>query len=164
VRNATGSDEEVLISPGQIGLWGLVEVPAASDLLRSSRLIRGWSQAKLAQALGISQPSLSRMETGAFVIDLDVALRAARVLDMPLDDLVGATDETVRRHTAGRRQGNWNQSRALACRLQPAQVSEFVKRGGSARALRAAREGRQPLPLGQARLLLELLPVVAKSR
>ena len=154
--------QELPASPGQLALWGARVIPVAADLLRSARTRRCWSQAKLARAVGISQPSLSRMETGELVIDLDLALRVARVLDLPFDDLVGATGETVRRHTPRSRRGGWNQSRALACRLQPSQVSEFVRRGGSARALRAAREGRQPLPLGQVRLLLELLPSSAR--
>jgi transcriptional regulator with XRE-family HTH domain len=129
--------QELPASPGQLALWGARVIPVAADLLRSARTRRCWSQAKLARAVGISQPSLSRMETGELVIDLDLALRVARVLDLPFDDLVGATGE-------------------------PSQVSEFVRRGGSARALRAAREGRQPLPLGQVRLLLELLPSSAR--
>ena len=104
------------------------------------------------------------METAGRVIDLDLALRVAQALDVQLDQLLGATCGTMRRHADQHGRGAWDQSRALACRLQPAQVSEFVKRGGSARALRAAREGRQPLPLGQARLLLELLPNAGKWR
>lgn len=57
--------------------------------LRDARLARDWSQEQLAAALDVSTQSVSRYECGALALSLDLLDRAARVLSIPVENLVG---------------------------------------------------------------------------
>ena len=48
---------------------------------------KGWSQERLALALGVSRQHLSLWETGQYSPRLEVAFEIARLLDCTVDDL-----------------------------------------------------------------------------
>ena len=56
--------------------------------IRRKRLDRGWSQARLAQLVGVSQGTLSRWEGGSRSIDIVHAERLARHLETPALEIV----------------------------------------------------------------------------
>ncbi|HEX8869190.1 MAG TPA: XRE family transcriptional regulator, partial [Lentzea sp.] len=58
--------------------------------LRTLRLHRGITLADLATVTGISESTLSRLESGQRRATLELLLPLARTYDVPLDDLVGA--------------------------------------------------------------------------
>ncbi|WP_158884830.1 helix-turn-helix domain-containing protein [Amycolatopsis anabasis] len=63
---------------------------AVGPRLRSLRSARGITLAELAVATGISESTLSRLESGQRKATLELLLPLARTYDVPLDDLVGA--------------------------------------------------------------------------
>jgi transcriptional regulator with XRE-family HTH domain len=58
--------------------------------LRALRRARGLTLAGLATATGVSESTLSRLESGQRRPTLELLLPLARIHDVPLDDLVGA--------------------------------------------------------------------------
>ncbi|MEU5160508.1 XRE family transcriptional regulator [Streptomyces sp. NPDC020875] len=58
--------------------------------LRALRRARGITLADLATATGVSESTLSRLESGGRRATLELLLPLARAYDVPLDDLVGA--------------------------------------------------------------------------
>jgi transcriptional regulator with XRE-family HTH domain len=58
--------------------------------LRALRRSRGLTLADLSAATGVSESTLSRLESGQRRATLELLLQLARVHDVPLDDLVGA--------------------------------------------------------------------------
>ncbi|MFE7135586.1 helix-turn-helix domain-containing protein [Streptomyces sp. NPDC057638] len=63
---------------------------AVGPRLRALRRERGITLADLALTTGVSQSTLSRLESGQRRATLELLLPLARVYDVPLDDLVGA--------------------------------------------------------------------------
>jgi len=63
---------------------------AVGPRLRALRRQRGFTLAGLAAATGISESTLSRLESGGRRPTLELLLPLARTYDVPLDDLVGA--------------------------------------------------------------------------
>ncbi len=63
---------------------------AVGPRLRVLRRQRGSTLAEVAAETGISESTLSRLESGQRQANLDLLLPLARVYDVPLDDLVGA--------------------------------------------------------------------------
>ncbi|MFF5482075.1 helix-turn-helix domain-containing protein [Streptomyces sp. NPDC012935] len=63
---------------------------AVGPRLRSLRRDRGITLAALAAATGVSESTLSRLESGRRRASLELLLPLARIYDVPLDDLVGA--------------------------------------------------------------------------
>ncbi|MEV7090637.1 XRE family transcriptional regulator [Streptomyces sp. NPDC093085] len=63
---------------------------AVGARLRALRRDRGITLAALASAIGVSESTLSRLESGQRRPGLELLLPLARVYDVPLDDLVGA--------------------------------------------------------------------------
>ncbi len=63
---------------------------AVGPRLRALRRERGITLAHLAAATGVSESSLSRLESGQRRATLELLLPLARIYDVPLDDLVGA--------------------------------------------------------------------------
>jgi transcriptional regulator with XRE-family HTH domain len=57
--------------------------------LRQARLNKGLSQEQLAEAMKISAESVSRYERGQLALSLELLSRASRVLDVPIEQLVG---------------------------------------------------------------------------
>ncbi len=63
---------------------------AVGPRLRALRRERGITLADLAAATGVSESTLSRLESGRRRATLELLLPLARTYDVPLDDLVGA--------------------------------------------------------------------------
>lgn len=57
--------------------------------IRGARLARGWSQAQLSEAIDVSVESISRYETGKLALSLELLAQVARVLQIPVETLVG---------------------------------------------------------------------------
>ncbi|PZF80083.1 helix-turn-helix transcriptional regulator [Jiangella anatolica] len=55
------------------------------------RAERTWTQADLAQRIGVSRQSINAIETGKFDPSLPVAFRLARLFDLTIEDIF--TDE-----------------------------------------------------------------------
>lgn len=140
----------------QLSLWTQPPGPAAGELVRAARTAQHWTQARLAESLGVSQSTLSRLERGALSLTLDEVVAIADTLACPLASLLGGSRTSVHRARGRRRQGSGDLSRRWAGALPAALLSEFLARGGSLRALRLAREGRQPLSARQAAILVGL--------
>jgi len=54
---------------------------------RSVRSERGWTQQQLAEAVGVSRPSIISIERERYVPSLLLALTFARVFERPTDDI-----------------------------------------------------------------------------
>ena len=63
---------------------------AVGPRLRALRRRRGMTRADLSATTGISESTLSRLESGSRRANLELLLPLARAYAMPLDDLVGA--------------------------------------------------------------------------
>ncbi|WP_125264294.1 helix-turn-helix domain-containing protein [Streptomyces alboflavus] len=63
---------------------------AVGPRLRALRRERGITLADLAAVTGVSESTLSRLESGQRRASLELLLPLARIYDVPLDDLVGA--------------------------------------------------------------------------
>ncbi|WP_410592431.1 helix-turn-helix domain-containing protein [Amycolatopsis sp. lyj-23] len=63
---------------------------AVGPRLRALRRRRGMTLAEVAAATGVSESTLSRLESGQRRASLELLLPLARAYDVPLDDLVGA--------------------------------------------------------------------------
>ncbi|TDD50962.1 helix-turn-helix domain-containing protein [Saccharopolyspora elongata] len=63
---------------------------AVGPRLRALRRLRGSTLAELAAKTGISESTLSRLESGRRRANLELLLPLAHAYDVPLDDLVGA--------------------------------------------------------------------------
>ncbi|WP_309627189.1 helix-turn-helix transcriptional regulator [Brevundimonas sp.] len=55
--------------------------------LRTLRADRGWSQADLAAALGVSRQTVNALETGRYDPSLPLAFKIARVFDRPIESI-----------------------------------------------------------------------------
>ncbi len=51
------------------------------------RAERSWTQADLAQRVGVSRQAINAIETGKFDPSLPVAFRLARLFEMPVEEL-----------------------------------------------------------------------------
>jgi putative transcriptional regulator len=55
--------------------------------LRVLRAEKGWSQAELAEKLGVARQSINAVETGKFDPSLPLAFRIARLFGQPVDEI-----------------------------------------------------------------------------
>jgi putative transcriptional regulator len=55
--------------------------------LRATRTARGWTQAELADAVGVSRKTINTVENNIFVPSTTLALKLARALDQPVEAL-----------------------------------------------------------------------------
>ena len=55
--------------------------------LRTLRADRGWSQADLAAALGVSRQTVNALETGRYDPSLPLAFKIARVFERPIESI-----------------------------------------------------------------------------
>jgi transcriptional regulator with XRE-family HTH domain len=145
-------------TPGQMGIW---ERPLPTEptgtICRRARVAAHWSQARLASRLGISQPSLSRAEVGARSFGYGEILVMAAAFGMPVDALLGTGGARICRRPRKSAGQIDHSSVHLARGLRESAIRRFVARGGSRRALRLAKEGRQPLSAAQAAVVLAVL-------
>ena len=56
-----------------------------NNRLKVLRAERGWSQADLAEMLGVSRQTVNALETGRYDPSLPLAFRIARVFDQPIE-------------------------------------------------------------------------------
>ena len=56
-----------------------------NNRLRVLRAERGWSQADLAERLGVSRQSVNAIETGKYDPSLPLAFRIARLFEQPIE-------------------------------------------------------------------------------
>lgn len=57
------------------------------NLLKDLRNERGWTQADLANEVGVSRQTINAIEKGKFDPSLPLAFRLARLFDMKIEDL-----------------------------------------------------------------------------
>lgn len=53
---------------------------------------RGWTQAQLAEHAGVSRQTINSIETGRFEPSLSLALKLARLFDVPVESLFGLAE------------------------------------------------------------------------
>lgn len=58
-----------------------------TSILRALREYRDWSQGRLAEEVGVSRQTINAIETGRFDPSLPLALRLARLLDRPVEEI-----------------------------------------------------------------------------
>lgn len=58
-----------------------------NNRLKVLRAERNWSQADLADALGVSRQTVNALETGRYDPSLPLAFRIARVFDQPIESI-----------------------------------------------------------------------------
>jgi putative transcriptional regulator len=58
-----------------------------SNRLREERALRGWTQAELAEKASVSRKTINTVENGVFVPSTILALRLARVMECPVEQL-----------------------------------------------------------------------------
>lgn len=63
-----------------------------TSILRALREDRGWSQGRLAEEVGVSRQTINAIETGRFDPSLPLALRLARLLDRPVEEIFRLAD------------------------------------------------------------------------
>jgi putative transcriptional regulator len=55
--------------------------------LRELRAVRGWSQADLADKLGVSRQTINAIETEKYDPSLPLAFKVARLLKLPIEEI-----------------------------------------------------------------------------
>ena len=58
-----------------------------NNRLKVLRAERNWSQADLAEALGVSRHTVNALETGRYDPSLPLAFKIARVFDQPIESI-----------------------------------------------------------------------------
>lgn len=58
-----------------------------NNRLKVLRAERNWSQADLAQALGVSRQTVNALETGRYDPSLPLAFKIARVFEQPIESI-----------------------------------------------------------------------------
>lgn len=58
-----------------------------SNQIRAFREERGWTQAQLAEVMGVSRKTVNTVENGIFSPSLVVALKFSKALDLPVERL-----------------------------------------------------------------------------
>ena len=61
--------------------------------LRVLRAERGWSQADLAERLGVSRQAINAIETGKYTPSLQLAFKVARLFALPIETIFSDEDE-----------------------------------------------------------------------
>lgn len=57
------------------------------NTLREARAARGWTQADLAERVGVTRKTINTVENGVFVPSATLALKLARALGQPVESL-----------------------------------------------------------------------------
>jgi putative transcriptional regulator len=61
--------------------------PQVQNRVKERRLLRGWSQQQLADAVGVSRQSINSIERNRYVPSLPLALAFSRVFDCSTDEI-----------------------------------------------------------------------------
>jgi putative transcriptional regulator len=62
-------------------------MPELANALRATREARGWTQAELAERIGVSRKTINTVENGVFVPSTVIALKLARAFGEPVEHL-----------------------------------------------------------------------------
>ena len=62
--------------------------------IRQLRSERGWSQAVLADKLGVSRQSINAIETGRYDPSLPLAFRIAQLLGLPIEQIFDGEEDS----------------------------------------------------------------------
>ena len=62
-------------------------MPELSNKLREAREAKGWTQAELAAAIGVSRKTINTVENGVFIPSTLVALKLAYALGVRVEEL-----------------------------------------------------------------------------
>ena len=57
------------------------------NTIREARSARGWTQAALAERVGVSRKTINTVENGVFVPSTIIALKLAQALELPVEAL-----------------------------------------------------------------------------
>jgi putative transcriptional regulator len=68
-----------------------------NNCLRVLRAERAWSQAELADRLGVSRQTVNALETGKYDPSLVLAFRIARLFGQSIEEIFRPTDDDLRR-------------------------------------------------------------------
>jgi putative transcriptional regulator len=66
--------------------------PELSNRLKVLRAERDWTQAELAERVGVSRKTINTIERGVFVPSTLLTLRLARVFAVPVEEIFGLRD------------------------------------------------------------------------
>jgi putative transcriptional regulator len=69
--------------------------------LRQLREARGWTQAAVADRLGVSRQTVNALETGRYDPSLPLAFRLAELFERPIEQLFHPGEDEVRPPAAG---------------------------------------------------------------
>ena len=61
--------------------------PVLENRLKDLRAERGWTQAELAERVGVTRKTVNTVENGVFVPSTVLALKLARAFDLPVETL-----------------------------------------------------------------------------
>ena len=62
-------------------------MPELANRLREAREAKGWTQAQLAERIGVSRKTVNTVENGVFTPSTVIALKLARALGEPVEGL-----------------------------------------------------------------------------
>ncbi len=65
---------------------------ALTNTLREERTRLGWTQAELAERVGVSRKTINTVENGVFVPSTVLALKLAAAIGKPVEDLFALAD------------------------------------------------------------------------
>lgn len=68
-------------------------VERLENALRTAREGKGWTQAQLADAIGVSRKTVNTVENGVFVPSTIIALKLAQALGQPVESLFRLVEE-----------------------------------------------------------------------
>jgi putative transcriptional regulator len=72
-----------------------VEALSVKNRLRVLRAERRWSQAELAERLGVSRQTINAVETEKYEPSLTLAFKMARLFDLQIEEIFAPEDETA---------------------------------------------------------------------
>lgn len=64
-----------------------------TNRLKVLRAERNWSQAELAERLGVSRQTVNAIETGKYDPSLPLAFKLARLFELPIEEIFDAGEE-----------------------------------------------------------------------
>lgn len=74
------------------------DAPRLLNTLKVHRAMRDWTQADLAEAVGVTRKSINAIERGRFVPSTELALRLARLFGVEVEALFRLPDEPAPDH------------------------------------------------------------------
>jgi putative transcriptional regulator len=66
-----------------------------TNQLRDARVAAGWTQAELAERVGVSRKTVNTVENGVFIPSTLLALKLARALGRPVEQLFALKDDVI---------------------------------------------------------------------